>query len=151
MDLIAKQQNATRMGILVCLLVGLSLVAGATASVVLAAESCDAAGLSQAELNECYANAYNEADVEHNVLYRQITASLKDDKATTELLVAAQRAWVVFRDAECAFSASGASGGTAHGMIPAICLDKLTGKRIDDFKDYLKCQEGALDCPIPAK
>ena len=54
-------------------------------------------------------------------------------------------------DAECAFSASGVSGGTAHGMIPAICLDKPTGKRIDDFKDYLKCQEGALDCPIPAK
>jgi len=36
-------------------------------------------------------------------------------------------------------------------MIPAICLDKLTGKPIDDFKDSLKCQEGALDCPIPAK
>ena len=76
---------------------------------------------------------------------------LKDDKATTELLVAAQRAWVAFCDAECAFSASGVSGGTAHGMILAICLDKLTGKRIDAFKDYLKCQEGALDCLIPAK
>ena len=133
------------------LLVGLSLIAGATASVLQAAESCDAPGLSQAELNECYANAYNEADVELNVLYRQITASLNDDEATTELLVAAQRAWVAFRDAECAFSASGVSGGTAHGMILAICLAKLTSKRIDDFKDYLKCQQGALDCPIPAK
>ena len=36
-------------------------------------------------------------------------------------------------------------------MILAICLDKLTGIRIDDFKDYLKCQEDALDCLIPAK
>jgi uncharacterized protein YecT (DUF1311 family) len=102
-------------------------------------------------LNECYGNAYKEAAAELNVLYRQITARLKDDKATTELLVAAQRAWVAFRDAECAFCASGVSGGTAHGMILAICLDKLTGKPIDDFKDCLKCQEGALDCPIPAK
>ena len=134
-----------------CLLVGLSLIAGATASVLQAAESSDAPGLSQAELNECYGNAYKEADAELNVLYRQITARLKDDKATTELLVAAQRAWVAFRDAECAFSVSGVSDGTAHGMILAICLDKLTGKRIDDFKGYLKCQEGALDCPIPAK
>ena len=133
------------------LLVGLSLIAGAIASVLQAAESCDAPGLSQAELNECYGNAYKEADAELNVLYRQITARLKDDKATTELLVAAQRAWVAFRDAECALSASGVSGGTAHGMISAICLDKLTGKRIDAFKDYLKCQEGALDCPILAK
>ena len=72
-------------------------------------------------------------------------------QSDTQLLVAAQRAWVAFRDAECAFSASGVSGGIAHGMILAICLDKLTGKRIDDFKDYLKYQEGALDCPIPAK
>ena len=58
---------------------------------------------------------------------------------------------MAFRDAECAFTVSGVSGRTAHGMILAICLDKLTGKRIDDFKGYFKCQEGALDCPIPAK
>jgi hypothetical protein len=36
-------------------------------------------------------------------------------------------------------------------MIHAICLDKLTSKRIDDFKTYLRCQEGALDCPVPAQ
>jgi len=35
------------------LLVGLSLIAGAIASVLQAAESCDTPGLSQAELNEC--------------------------------------------------------------------------------------------------
>ena len=116
-----------------------------------AADGCDAPGLSQAELNDCYGNAYKKADAELNVLYRQITARLKDDKATTKLLVAAQRAWVAFRDAECDFSASGVSGGSAHGMILAICLVRLTAKRIDDFKDYLKCQEGALDCPVPAK
>jgi len=110
-----------------------------------------APGLSQAELNQCYGNAYKKADAELNVLYRQITARLKDDKATTELLVAAQRAWVAFRDAECDFSASGVSGGSALGTMLAICLDKLTGKRIDDFKNYLKCQEGVLDCPVPAK
>ena len=133
------------------LLVALSLFVGATALTAQAADGCDAPGLSQAELNECYGNAYKKADAELNVLYRQITARLKDNKATTELLVAAQRAWVAFRDAECDFSASGVSGGSAHGMILAICLDRLTGKRIDDFKNYLKCQEGALDCPVPAK
>lgn len=132
-------------------LVGLSLIAGATASVVQAAESCDVLSLSQAELNECYGNAYKKTDAELNVLFRQITARLKDDEATAKLLVAAQRAWVAFRDAECDFSTSGVSGSSAHGMILAICLDKLTGKRIDDFRGYLKCQEGALDCPIPAK
>jgi len=136
---------------LCCLLVALSLIGGATASVARAAGECDSPGLSQAELNECYGNAYKKADAELNILYGQITARLKDDKATAKLLVAAQRTWVAFRDAECNFSASGVSGGSAHGMILAICLDRLTGKRIDDFKNYLKCQEGALDCPVPAK
>ena len=134
-----------------CLLVALSLIAGAIASSTQAAEDCDAPGLSQAELNDCFGNVFKKADAELNVLYRQITARLKDDKATTKLLVAAQRAWVAFRDAECDFSASGVSGGGALGMILAICLDRLTSKRIDDFKNYLKCQEGALDCPVPAK
>ena len=50
-----------------CLLVGLSLIAGATGSILQAAERCDVSGLSQAELNECYGN-YKEADVELNVL-----------------------------------------------------------------------------------
>ena len=95
--------------------------------------------------------SYKKADAELNVLYRQIIARLKDDKATAKLLVAAQRTWVTFRDAECDFSASGVSGGSAHGMVLAICPARLTGKRIDDFKNFLKCQEGALDCPVPAK
>jgi uncharacterized protein YecT (DUF1311 family) len=134
-----------------CLFVSLSLIAAATASIAQAAEGCDAPGLSQAELNECYGNGYKKVDVELNALYRQITARLKDDKATTKLLIAVQRAWIAFRDAECDFSASGVSGGSAYGMILAICLDTLTGKRIDDLKKYLKCQEGELDCPVPPK
>jgi uncharacterized protein YecT (DUF1311 family) len=134
---------------LCCLLVALSLIVGA--AIAQAAEDCDAPGLSQAELSNCYGNMYMKADAQLNVLYRRITNRLKDDEATTELLVAAQRAWVVFRDAECDFSASGVSGGTAFGMIRSICLTILTDKRLDDFKRYLNCQVSALDCPVPAK
>jgi uncharacterized protein YecT (DUF1311 family) len=107
-----------------------------------------APGLSQAELNECYGNAYKKADAELNVLYRQITARLKDDKAITTLLVAAQRAWVAFRDAECDFSVSGISGGSAYGMILAICLDKLTGKRIDDVRKVRSIVRSLRNSPL---
>jgi uncharacterized protein YecT (DUF1311 family) len=111
-----------------CLLVGLSLIAGATASVVQAAESYDAPGLSQAELTNAMAMRPKKPTRDSMSSTDKFTVRLKDDKATSELLVAAQRAWVAFGDAECAFSESGVSGSTAHGMIPAICLDKLTGK-----------------------
>lgn len=133
------------------LLVTLSLVAGAPASVAYAAAACDIPGSSQAELNDCFGKAFKESDATLNALYRQIIGRLKNDQATTKLLMTAQRAWLAFRDAECDFSSSGVAGGSAFGMILAICLDKLTGKRIDDFKTYLKCQEGALDCPVPAQ
>jgi uncharacterized protein YecT (DUF1311 family) len=131
------------------LLVAFSLIAGA--SIAQADEDCEAPGLSQAALNNCYGDAYKKADVELNVLYRQITERLKDDKETTRLLVAAERAWVAFRDAECDFSVSEVGGGAAYGMIHAICLRRLTAKRIDDLKRYLNCQPGELDCPVPAK
>lgn len=68
-----------------CLLVAVSLIAGAIASSAQAAEGCDAPGLSQAELNDCYGNVFKKTDAELNVLYRQITARLKDDQATTKL------------------------------------------------------------------
>jgi uncharacterized protein YecT (DUF1311 family) len=84
-----------------------------------------------------------------NVLYEQIKQRLKDDADTTKLLVAAQRAWVTFRDAECKFSTSGVSGGSAYPMVNAECANGLTRKRIDDFKTYLKCEEGDLSCPLP--
>ena len=78
---------------------------------VRAAEACDPNG-SQADLTECYGNAYKASDAELNALYKQIEGRLKDDEATTKLLVTAQRAWLAFRDAECDFSTSAASGGT---------------------------------------
>ena len=136
-------------GAFCCVFVAFSLIAGA--SIARAAEDCEAPGLSQAELNDCYGNAYKKADAELNVLYRQITDRLKDDKETAGLLVAAERAWVAFRDAECNFSVSAVAGAAAYGMIHAICLRGLTGKRIDDLKRYLNCQQGELDCPVPAK
>lgn len=135
---------------LCCLLVAAALFGSAPAAIADAAEACDAAGRSQAELNECYGNAYKKTDAELNALYKQITSRLKDDQTTTKLLVAAQRAWLAYRDAECNFSASGVAGGSIYGMILAICLDRLTSKRIADLQNYLKCQEGALDCPVPA-
>jgi uncharacterized protein YecT (DUF1311 family) len=134
-----------------CLLVALSLLASPPASIAQADEACDTPHSSQAELNDCFGNAYKKSDAQLNGLYKQITGRLKDDQATTKLLVTAQRAWVGFRDAECDFSTSAVSGGSAFGMVQAICLDRLTSKRIEDFKTYLKCQEGNLDCPVPAR
>jgi uncharacterized protein YecT (DUF1311 family) len=107
-----------------------------------AAEGCDTPGKSQVELNDCYGNAHKKVDAE------QITSRLRTISRRRSRLQLKGR--VAFRDAECDFRRPDFCG-SAYGMILAICLKGLTSKRIDDFKNYLKCQEGELDCPVPAK
>lgn len=111
------------------------------------ADECDNVSGGQAGLNECYGNLFKKADAELNKLYKEIEGRLKDDPDTMKNLVAAQRAWVTFRDAECDLQTSG--GGSIQGMNYPICQTSLTGARIENFKNYLKCEEGDTMCPIP--
>jgi uncharacterized protein YecT (DUF1311 family) len=116
------------------------------------AQAADCANATdQATMNECAGAGFKKSDAELNALYKQIEQRLRGNADTLKLLVAAQRAWVGFRDAECGFSSSGVSGGTAYPMIHAMCLDGLTQQRVKDFKGYLACQEGDLSCPLPPR
>ncbi|SFU23045.1 lysozyme inhibitor LprI family protein [Mesorhizobium sp. YR577] len=112
------------------------------------ADECDNVGGGQAGLNECYGKVFKKADAELNKLYKEIEGRLKDDPDTQKNLVAAQRAWVSYRNAECDLQTSG--GGSIVGTTYPICQTGLTQSRIEDFKNYLKCEEGDMSCPIPA-
>jgi uncharacterized protein YecT (DUF1311 family) len=132
-------------------LVVLGLIAIASMSAA-QAEDCGNAP-DQSAMNRCADKSFQQADAELNTLYRQITNRLKGDgdaAATLKAFIAAQRAWIAFRDAECAFVGSKTIGGSVQPMIVASCRAGLTEKRIADFKTYLKCEEGDLICPVPA-
>jgi uncharacterized protein YecT (DUF1311 family) len=103
---------------------------------------------SQAGLNQCAGDAYKKADAALNAAYKQVMARLNSE-ATAKSLVAAQRAWIAYRDAECDFISSGVEGGSARPMIVAQCLEQLTSQRADDLKALLSCEEGDLSCPVP--
>ena len=104
----------------------------------------------QTDMDICAGKSYAKSDAELNKLYKQIETRLKGDADTTKLLVAAQKAWVSFRDAECNFSSSGVTGGSVYPFISSNCLDGMTQSRVKDLQGYLKCPEGDLDCPVPA-
>jgi uncharacterized protein YecT (DUF1311 family) len=104
---------------------------------------------SQAGLNQCAGDAYKKADAALNATYKQVMARLKDSEAAAKSLVAAQRAWIAYRDAQCDFMSSGVEGGSARPMIVAQCLEQLTTQRADDLKALLNCEEGDLSCPVP--
>jgi uncharacterized protein YecT (DUF1311 family) len=105
----------------------------------------------QRTMNACANEAYMKADGDLNSLYKQITERLKNNADTLKLLVDAEKAWLAFRDAECTFSGSAAAQGTVYPMIVAECKEGVTTKRVDVLKYYLKCEEGDLSCPVPAK
>ncbi|MDH2050474.1 lysozyme inhibitor LprI family protein [Achromobacter marplatensis] len=105
----------------------------------------------QTDLNLCADQAYRKSDAELNAAYRTVTARLKDDQTTLAKLQSAQKAWLFFRDAECAFSSGGTTGGSAYPMVLSQCLDKLTQTRTKELRAYLKCEEGAMSCPVPGK
>lgn len=116
------------------------------------ADACMDKATAQADITQCAGKAFRASDVELNKSFQQLQRRFSDDDATKKRLVAAQRAWLAFRDAECAFSASGVQGGSAYPMIYGLCLDGLTQKRVEAIKAYLSCgdKEGDLSCPTPA-
>ncbi|TKJ80160.1 urease-associated protein [Pseudomonas koreensis] len=103
----------------------------------------------QATMNQCAGQDFKAADKELNTVYQQISGRLKDNPDGKKLLVSAQRAWLGFRDAECKFSSSGVTGGSVYPWVYSSCLTGLTKLRVESLKQYLKCEEGDMSCPVP--
>jgi len=101
----------------------------------------------QATMNECAGASLKASDRTLNELFGQIEARLKDDAGTRKLLVQAQRDWIRFRDAECAFET--ASAGSTAPMLAAMCANRLTQARAKEFEGFLNCPEGDTACPVP--
>ena len=106
------------------LLVGLVMAIGLCASNALA-EDCSQAE-NQADMTACAGQQFEQADSELNQSYKQIMARLKNDPDTAKLLVAAQKAWIAFRDAECTFSSSASADGSIYPMLVVQCREGLT-------------------------
>jgi uncharacterized protein YecT (DUF1311 family) len=83
------------------------------------------------------------ADRALNDTYRKLRAQLNNNRGAQALvpdsLLAAQRAWVAFRDTECDFRAS-LSGAAPQwlGVNRTECLTALTTARVRMLKDYLE-------------
>lgn len=129
------------------LLAALTLLAAENAQ---AADDC-ANAQDQASMDVCAGEAFKTSDKQLNDLYKQVETRLKDDAGKTKLLVPAQRAWLAFRDAECAFSSSSVTGGSVYPMIHSMCLDGLTQLRVKDLQTYLACEDGDMSCPAPSE
>jgi uncharacterized protein YecT (DUF1311 family) len=116
---------------------------------VVHAQDCANAS-SQSAMNSCADQAYKKSDAELNTVYKQIGGRLKDNKDGMRLLVTAQKSWLAFRDAECAFATSASAEGSIYPMLVAQCRDGMTRQRTEELKVYLHCEEGDMSCPVPS-
>jgi len=114
------------------------IVWGAVAVSLAAAQATPdpCAGMTTAEMRECLAQRYTQADTALNQLYQQLLLQL--NKTQQSKLREAQRAWVLFRDKQAAFIASATEGGTMQPWLVLAVRTAMTEKRIAELKDFAK-------------
>ncbi|MBZ9866499.1 lysozyme inhibitor LprI family protein [Mesorhizobium sp. CA15] len=108
------------------------------------AEDCDRNDDSQSMLNICADADYQAADAKLNAAYKNIVGS--NDQASNKLLQTAQRAWIAFRDAECAYSTADSEGGSIHPMEVSQCLTTLTDERTKQLTSDASCKLSDPSC-----
>ncbi|MEW9614324.1 lysozyme inhibitor LprI family protein [Shinella sp. S4-D37] len=99
----------------------------------------------QIEMNICTGRDYQAADDELNAAYKvTMAAARKMDEQAREMgdqyvgavdaLKRAQRAWIGYRDGQCALAGFEARGGSMEPMLVSGCLADLTRKRTAELK-----------------
>jgi len=80
---------------------------------------------------------FEQADAELNKTYEALLAKLPDAEGKQKLKES-QRAWLAFRDAEAAFVADHARGGSMAPTIRYETMTELTQQRIKQLNTRLK-------------
>jgi uncharacterized protein YecT (DUF1311 family) len=133
----------TRLGLCAALGAAISLASNAA----LGADVSCKNPKTQPELSACAGKDAQAADAELNRVYGQLIA--KYDEPNRNALVLAERAWIVYRDAECGYETALSVGGTIHPMMVALCMTAKAKARTKELNDQLNCKEGDLDCNKP--
>ena len=91
----------------------------------------------QASMNAEARADFKRADAELNKTYEAVLKKLPDDESKRKLKES-QRAWLAFRDAEAAFAADEARGGSMAPTLRYATMTELTQQRIKQLKARLK-------------
>jgi uncharacterized protein YecT (DUF1311 family) len=97
------------------------------------------------DIFQCNVERFEAADALLNEVYKEIVNPLKADASmdaasaeTLKRTVAAQRAWVAFRDAECERVSAEMLNGTFEKVMWMGCRAELTSKRVEQLAVSLK-------------
>jgi uncharacterized protein YecT (DUF1311 family) len=101
---------------------------------------------SQRAMNDRAAQRAHRADSTLNALYGQLEAKYRSDSVALRKLEAAQRAWIVFRDAQIEATYPAVNQPKAYGSVLPMCisalLEELNKARIAQLRRALRPEEG---------
>ncbi len=98
----------------------------------------------QNEMNACVARDAQKVDDKLNATFKQLQAKIQANHRPK--LIAAEKAWLAYRDAQCAFNTLGTEGGSIQPMVQALCLKDLTSQQVKVLEQQLNCPEGDVAC-----
>lgn len=112
------------------------------------AVDCDNA-MAQFELNACAYKDFQRADAAMNAQWKLTSAHMKESDADFDrtqdnrpgyfdTLLAAQRAWLTYRDQHCASEGYTMRGGSAEPMVISGCQTQLTNARTAELKSLIE-------------
>ncbi|MBD2343541.1 lysozyme inhibitor LprI family protein [Anabaena subtropica] len=90
----------------------------------------------QLEINRCSQLSYQNADKKLNQVYKRLLPKLQ--RPRQQKLIAAQQAWIKFRDSSCEFESSAYEGGSIAPSVYLSCLEKVTKQRTQQLQEYLQ-------------
>lgn len=94
--------------------------------------------VSTADMNECIYKEYQAIDKKLNYSYQELLKIIPNN--SKKKLLAAQRAWLKYRDLECDFASEFLQGGTLATVVTKNCFVEMTKKRVlkldSDIKAY---------------
>ena len=100
----------------------------------------------QMDLNQCAGANEQAADAALNKVYRQLMAD-QGDAASKARLTDAERAWIAYRDKECAYEIGPQQdGGSIWPMEMSNCLETMTATRLSELTKLRGCTAGASAC-----
>ena len=113
------------------------------------AQEQDCSNLPQQPMNMCLYEAFERADAAMNAQWRITSAAMKAadreidrkyDKQPLhyDTLLAAQRAWLTFRDKQCLLESFEMRGGSGAAMMHNLCMDRLTRERTRQLKALVR-------------
>lgn len=98
----------------------------------------------QKAMNEC---AYEDF-LAANAGYAESNKSVMDrlQGKPRDLFRRAQKSWIAYRTATCAFESSAVQGGSAQGMVNWQCAARMTRARVVEVNAIGNCPEGDVAC-----